>query len=250
MKILLSISLLFLSIINFAQTRYTLSKYNIELIFETENNMFPQNWYGGKVDAFISSLDKDEQTRSLKIIQKTLAKYPDNFIKRHLKKIYVLHTIQFFGQKFGGTYSIEKDAIYLSNKGINLGYTDNYIERTFHAEFSSILFNTYPHFFLKDDWIKNSLFKHGNSGVTALKNGNSNTDFSEDFHIKGFLNQYASSSIENDFNSFAKNIFCNKRSFWKITQKNYLIREKKDLIIYFYHSLDNQFNESFFKKLH
>lgn len=249
MKNILLLSFLFLSIINFAQARYTLSKYNVELIFETEQNMFPQNWYGGKVNAFSTSLDQDEQTRSLKIIQKTLAKYPHDFIKQHLKKIYVIHTLQFFGQKFGGTYSIEKDAVYLSNKGIIMGYTDNYIERTFHAEFSSILFNTYPHLFPKKQWSKLSLFKHGNSGVTALQNGNSDTYFSEDFHIKGFLNQYASSSIENDFNSFAKNLFCDERSFWRITQRYPLIKEKKELIISFYQSLDNQFNESFFKKL-
>lgn len=250
MKILLLISLFFYSTIILAQTRYTLSQYNVEIIFETENNMFPRNWYNGKINAHVTSLNTDEQIRSLKIIQKTLKKYPNNFIKRHLKKIYILHTLQFFNKKFGGTYSIEKGAIYLSNKGIFLGYTDNYIERTFHAEFSSILLNTYPHLFSKEKWLNYSLVKHGNSGVTALKNGNADTNFSKEFHIKGFLNQYASSSIENDFNSFAKNIFCDKHSFWRITEKYSLIKQKKELIINFYQSLDNQFNESFFKKLH
>lgn len=249
MNKLIFIILLFTQLYTWAQAKQVLSDSEVEIIFVTENNMFPSSWYEGKVHAHATSLDKKEQRRSLHIIQKALKKYPAEFLKRHLKKVYVLHTLEFFGQKFGGTYAIDKDVVYLSNKGTRLGYTNQYIEQVFHAEFSSLLFNTYPHYFPKEDWINASKIQHGNSGVTALQNGETDENFEHRYHEYGFLNQYAMSSIENDFNSFAKNIFAADRSFWTSINRYQLLKQKKMLIIQFYTKLDEHFNEQFFKKI-
>ncbi len=241
--------MVFIQLYTWAESKQVLPNSEIEVIFVVEENMFPASWYEGKVKAYATSLDKDQWKRSLKIVQKAVNKYPTEFIKRHLKKIYVLHTLKFFGQKFGGTNAPTKDAIYLSNKGTQLGYSNHYIEQVFHAELSSILFNTYPHYFQKDEWIKFSKIKHGTSGVTALENKQTSEKFEHRYHNTGFLNQYAISSIENDFNSFAKNLFVAKRNFWTSIKSYKLLEQKKMLTIQFYQKLDKQFNEHFFKNI-
>ncbi len=50
--------------------------------------------------------------------------------------------MKFYDVPYGGTNST--DAVYLVNRGAPLGYTDKYLEQTFHHEFSSILFRNFP----------------------------------------------------------------------------------------------------------
>jgi len=62
----------------------------------------------------------------------------------NLKAVYFLKEMAFFNTPFGGTNSA--DNLYLTSNGITLGYTNDYIEQTFHHEFSSILFRNHPEY--------------------------------------------------------------------------------------------------------
>ncbi len=106
----------------------------------------------------------------------------------------------------------------------------------------------FTHYFQKEEWINSSNLKHGTSGVTALENGQTSERFEDHYHDAGFLNQYAMSSIENDFNSFAKNLFAAKRNFWTSIKNYQLLEKKKLLTIQFYQKIDRRFDEQFFKK--
>src|ERR1700741_38275 len=149
----------------------------IAIVFTEEENMFPASWYGDEISGKGLSLDTAEYARSEKMILKALSKYPVKVITNNLKKIYVLHSIQFYAQTFGGTNS--NDVVYVGNKGVQMGYTDEYLEQTFHHEFSSVLLRKHPSYFDEEKWkaANSKDFSYGAGGVEALKSGESGQEF-------------------------------------------------------------------------
>lgn len=240
--------LLFIPCISFSQEKIFDQRTGVPIIYSDQGRIFPDSWYSERINAKGESLSKEQYERSKKIVQKALAKYPVQVIKNNLKAIYVLNEIEFYGQTYGGTNTGNK--LYLSNKGKAKGYTDFYLEQLFHAEFSSVLLRNYKSQFNETKWkaLNAPGFKYGKGGVKALKN---KTD-SEKLHTKylelGVLNQYSISSLENDFNAFAKNLFLPKQGFKKILERYTPIRRKRELTIAFYAAIDSTFSETFFDK--
>jgi hypothetical protein len=232
-----------------AITRTIHSTTGVELIFVVEDGMFPETWYDSEIDAQAESLEHEEVERVLEILERCIAKYPEAIVKENLNRVYVLNSLQFFGTSYGGTYT--SDAVFLSDKGEHRGYTDTYIEKLFHAEFSSVLYKNYADQFDHEAWAAACIegFEYGAGGMQALKTGQSSEAFLYQHNELGFLNKYAQSSMENDFNSFAKNVFCPSPDFWQLTESYDGLGKKLALIIAFYQGIDPQFNAAFFEGL-
>lgn len=218
----------------------------IQIIFFPEPEMFPDNWYGGETNGLAEPLDSSEYERSERILQLALSKYPDGLPEKYLRKIYVLGYLEFFGAEYGGTYS--DGIIYLSNRGDGMGYTDLYLEQSFHHEFSSILYYAHPEFFSHKAWIKyNKGFSYGSGGVNAIQTGTASIGLSTDYAKMGVLSQYGTSSTEEDFNTFAEQLFCPSPEFWDITDSYPQIKYKVKLIISFYQRIDPVFTKQYFR---
>ena len=140
MKRLLLLFICFISI--YANSQVTDERTGIQIFFKIDKEAFPKSWETEEISAKGTSLDKIEIDRSLKVIIKALSKYPIELVKENIAKIYILKSIEFYGQEFGATNS--NDVIYIANNGELLGYSDFYIEKSFHHEFSSILLRNYP----------------------------------------------------------------------------------------------------------
>jgi hypothetical protein len=232
----------------FAQTEYTDKRTGITISFAADEEMYPESWRGGKVNGDGIALNEAEYDRSKNIVSKALEKYPTEVLTKHIKKIYVLDDIHFYGVRYGGTNSL--DRIYITNRGLVLGYTDQFIERLFHAEFSSILLRNLT-YLNKTTWLacNSEDFKYGGSGQDALKNGKAGEHFDPELHEQGCLTQYGTSNFENDVNSFAKNIFRAEPEFWNIVDKYPRVKCKLELIVNFYAQINSMFTMEYFKKL-
>jgi hypothetical protein len=92
-------------------------------------------------------------------------------------------------------------------------------------------------------------FQYGNGGVAAIQNGEASMDFDSRLFEGGFLNKYAQSAFEEDFNVFSQNLFCGSETFWGVVDSFPRIRKKATLIIGFYNQLDPRFTESYFRSL-
>lgn len=220
----------------------------VKIVFEVTADVFPSSWYGGEINAKAESLSLSEQTRSAKIVKKAISKYPDKLIKSNLHKVYVFKSLEFFGVPYGGTYTTGK--IYLANNGVLNNYTDEYIERGFHEEFSSILKNNYSQFFEEDLWKTingNGFIYNSLNGYEAIQSGHSSEGPDKEVYEKGFLTEYGMSTMENDFNSFAKQLFLPDKNFWKVTEDYEKLMKKRDLVINFYNKIDTIFTKDFFK---
>ncbi|MBI4091679.1 MAG: hypothetical protein HY427_00505 [Candidatus Levybacteria bacterium] len=197
----------------------------------------------------IIPLPKEEIDRSLKTINSAIKKYPPASIRTNLKRIYVADTLLLSDSVSGGTYS--GDRIFLMNKGISGGYPDIFIERVFHAEFSSILLRNYKKNFNEIEWkkINPEGFQYTENGAEAIRSGRDLIQFDYSLIKIGFLNEYSTTNIENEFNSFAGYMFTNNMTFWEIVDSNEKLRKKIDMVVGFYHKLDPLFTEGYFRNI-
>jgi hypothetical protein len=226
--------------------------YENNITFTAGGNIFPAGWYGSGIDAKAESLDPGEVERSKSIMITALDKYPTQLLQNILKNVYVLKSMSFYGVNYGGTNSL--DSVYAANDGIGMGCTDKAIEQTFHHEFSSVLYNNYRYLFDENGWRQINpagfgYFDEATGGAGAIKAGKASQVFDPEEHEMGFLYEYAETTLENDVNSFAENIFMGEESFFNTVESYDKLQMKLDLIVAFYNSLDPVFTIDYFKGL-
>jgi len=225
--------------------------YENNIIFTEDGNIFPSSWYGSGIDAKAESLSAGEIERSKNIMITALEKYPTQLLINNLKNVYVLKSMSFYGVNYGGTNS-PPDIVYVANDGVSMGYTDIVIEKTFHHEFSSVL--KYNYGFDETAWRQINpagfvYFDEATGGAGAIKSGKASQVFDPKEHEMGFLYEYAESTLENDLNSFAENIFIGDESFFDTVESYEKLQDKLNLIVAFYNSLDPMFTIEYFKGL-
>ncbi len=86
------------------------------------------------------------------------------------------------------------------------------------------------------------------SGVEAIKNGWASLHFDQSLAREGFLNQYATASLEEDFNATAQSIFAGSADFWRAVDRYDALRNKTRLAIQFYQALEPMFTEVYFRE--
>ena len=212
------------------------------------HSIFPKHWYNRNIAGSAESLDSSEIDRSKKTLNIAIKKYPRTVLQKNLKKVYFLKSLYFYSVNYGGTYW--KDTLYIANSGERLGYTVSFVEKTIHHEFSSILMEHYPRFFNKKEWIKfNHVdFKYGSGGQKEIKEGKDSEEINSELNEKGFLTEYGMSSLENDLNEIAQNLFVPEAGFWDAVNKYPKLKHKVDLAIIFYGKIDPIFTEAYFKE--
>jgi hypothetical protein len=209
----------------------------VRMVTSSDRSIFPESWLSPDINAEAEMLQESQIDRSRIVLYKAMKNYPGRVLARNLETIYVLHRLKYKGISAGGTNS--RRSVYVANRGNREGFTDIWIERTFHAEFSSILLRNFPQYLDKDAWKKANVesFKYGVSGVQAVKQEKDRTVFDPSLHAEGFLYEYAKSTLENDFNSIAEHLFLGDGRFWSVVNKHQKIKEKTDPAIAFYHQM-------------
>ncbi|MEE9355685.1 MAG: hypothetical protein V3U75_08875 [Methylococcaceae bacterium] len=222
---------------------------SINLLTSDDKLIFPEQWLVAPTNAKAQALSDDELKRSRKIILDGMAKYPVNLLFENLQTVYVLKHLEFSGVRAGGTNSLKN--VYVLNKGLVKGFTAKWIEKTFHAEFSSILLRNYSARFDRAGWrkINEPDFHYGQGGVNAISTNKARKRFDPALHKTGFLHEYACSSMENDFNAFAELLLLGHSSLWNLAEKYPRIRSKLLKIIQFYQAIHPTFNERYFRSL-
>lgn len=221
----------------------------VPLEFDASATIFPVEWRVAPVSAQAKPLARTERDRSVQVLLRSLAKYPADFLRDHLRAVHLLGGLEFSGISAAGTYG--ERAVYIANEGVRAGYLDEYLEETFHHEFSSVLLERYRDRFPADRWIaqNSSAFAYSRSGVDAVRLGHASQRFDDDLHHLGFLHEYATASIEEDFNSIAELLFAGRSQLWEIAERYPRIATKIELAIEFYGSIDARFTREHFRAL-
>lgn len=252
MKYPLLASFLFSSLIVFSQVEsIDTTIRGVKISFDYSKAIFPESWQSAPINAEAQPISVREVRRCKEVMSKAIAKYPLAALSKHLKAVYFLRSMKFYDVGYGGTNST--DILYLTNNGSSLGYTNHYIEQTFHHEYSSILYRKFPRYLDEAGW-KNANFpgfdyNDPENGVGAIRNNQSSQDLDTALCAKGFLTQYSMSGMENDLNTFAQNLFSPSKGFWELVDTYPRINKKAKLLIEFYYKIDPLFTEDYFRKL-
>ncbi|MES2776140.1 MAG: hypothetical protein V4722_18325 [Bacteroidota bacterium] len=223
---------------------------DVKIVFTYTKNIFPREWQEGAINGKGEEILPTEITRTKEIMIAALNKYPTEVFKADLNTVYFLKQLSFYDVGYGGTNSTAN--LYLTSNGITNGYTDKYVEQTFHHEFSSILLR--KHMSLLDTFAWNACASKGFGyndpldGVGAIKNNEASQEIDTQLCKEGVLTQYAHSGMENDVNTFAQNLFKPDERFWYAVEAFPLIRKKAKLLIDFYQKLNPMFTENYFRK--
>jgi hypothetical protein len=169
--------------------------------------------------------------RQIKIF---LLSFPLEFIKRNLKSIYLLNDMTLYGKPYGKTNA--RAAIYIESKGIEAGYTDDFLLKGLYHEFSSIIMRNYR--FPLHEWEENNIpgFSYSGTGREILNEEDLNLP-SEELLKQGFLTKYSTSSLENDFNVFSEWLFTNIDELEEYSKKYPRIARKLAIAKQFYNNV-------------
>lgn len=219
----------------------------VPVLTQAGPDMFPHHWKAAQIAARAESLEAREIGRSVEAVRGAMDKYPLWLVKRNLRRVFVVRTLQFYGLDYGGTNSL--DTLYLANSGRTNGFTDRFLEESFHHEFSSVLLRNYAGRLDRSAWAGANAprTRYIGNGTEAVRQGASGLDYGARWHEMGFLCEYGAASLEEDFNTYAEGLFAGGRRFWRVVDAYPRVRAKARIAVRFYQALDASFNEDTFR---
>jgi hypothetical protein len=222
----------------------------VKIEFEYSSGIFPASWQASPISAKGEAISNMEINRSKMVMTLALFKYPASMLRQDLASVYFVRNMKFFDTPYGGTNSL--DAVYISNDGVNLGFTNQYLEQTFHHELSSILFRNHSGLLDTTEWKKANIstfdYNDPENGVGSIRKNQTSQQIDTALCKQGFLTEYSLSSLENDINTFAQNLFCPSADFWRVAEKYPRVGKKTKLLISFYQNINPLFTEAYFRK--
>ena len=219
----------------------------VRVVTSSSPGIFPKSWHSPAVAAAGTALSPAEIERVRPILRRGLAKYPPAVLAANLAAVYPLASLRYRSVLTSGTNS--RDSVYLRIGSVKAGFTDAHIEGTLHAEFSSILLRNHPALLDATAWNAANPpgFRYLGDGVDAVKQGKAGLQFRQDLLAKGFLTEYATSTLENDFNGISRRLFMGDAALWTLARQHAAIQAKLTLALAFYRRLDPAFTEAFFQ---
>ena len=216
---------------------YSQMNKDILKYYKGGEKVFPPEWLSGKIQVK-ATVPIWERNNTFNEMDKGLWKYPTRF-NGYLSAIYLVGHLSFSGFRTAGAHTDDK--IYLATRH------NNDLEKDFHAEFAAILLKKNSSIFKKEDWVKLSFPMKMHISSYNSSNIRSPRQLNTVLFREGYLTNYSLISLENDFSMYAGNLFAGGKKFWYIVDHNELIRQKTQLIIKFYHSLNPTYTENWFR---
>jgi hypothetical protein len=215
---------------------YRLDSPPVTVSFSAQRSIFPAHWQRGEVKAAATPIAANREIDCVNAISRAVSSYSPALTEKNLKTVYIAGSLRFYGLDYGGTNS--EVNIYLTYVDAKGG--KNFLERAFHHEFSSILLRNYSRYFPYAEW-QAALpddFVYRGDGTQSLREGTASTRYDTKFHDNGFLAEYATSSLEEDFNMVAEALFAQDQRLWNLYNDYPMVKKKVDLVIQFYQRID------------
>lgn len=199
----------------------------------------------GNVDGKVTELDGLGLARLARLLPEILGHYPDELVGNNIDKLKLCRTLSFHDVGYGGTY--HNRSLYMASEGKYGQYTDEYIRRIFHHEFSSVLMKNYS--FPYDRWMKANpeelVYLDANDQMLKSITSGRDLQSNESLYKLGLIEQYGYSGLENDFNLYAEMLFVDPQKFKKLISQYPAIAKKYQVLKEFYISINDSFIPAF-----
>lgn len=188
-----------------------------------------------------------EAARVLSVLWPELDYYPKAVLEKNLEAFYLYGDLTLYGAKYGGTQLDKK--LFIISAGERAGYSDQFIRETFHHELSSILmrYNEFPVQKWRTALPKGFSYvqdsKSWEKEKAVINQGIDNTT-GQYYLNRGFINEYGTTSFENDVNTYAEYYFVHKEQLQQWAQTYPAIDEKLNLFKTFLASLGMSIGEN------
>lgn len=232
---LTSIFLFTLLLLSFtAQAKEPINIEGVKVYYEVDRNLYFRGTILEKYCSPLIAYNPQMPYPSTQIydsIHDFVSIYPKDFVKNNLRGIFLLSNLNCSGNPLGGSYSSR--SIYLSI----YSYTNRrWLIEALHHEFSSVLVDTYGFSFRKFAAI---------SGYGSYREETENYCLAElvcrqekdSLFDLGFLNDYARTSHENDFNVYVEYLFNRNARLKELADKYPLVNLKYQMVKKFYNDL-------------
>jgi len=219
----------------------------ISITYGLAATKIPVQWRKEPVKGKVEPIFVNELTPLIRRLEPSLRKYPEHILKESLSEILLVRHLIFFEHYYPGTYTHNR--IWLALADSVKCWSPEFLESVFHREFSSILLNNYPRYFNRTEW--ENLLPEGMEWQQAdyFSFDSAQLAIEPEWLALGFLNAWAASSLENDFNALSARLFSGSKEFWHWVDEYPVLRKKVLLSVQFYFSLDNRFTEAYFRSL-
>ncbi|MCP4114701.1 MAG: hypothetical protein GY737_04725 [Desulfobacteraceae bacterium] len=183
------------------------NSYDIKINYHVNNNFVLPPWNKPPFNGKATQISDFELCRFVRLLPGLLARYPASVISENINGIALCEALEFYEVEYGGT-SLAK-TLYLTSKGRRMGFTDMYLRELFHHEMSSLLMSQFPFDYRKWSESNPADFQYKKTTaerLNAIKHDRDGAGEARGYR-EGFLSRYSQSSLENDFNVYAENIF-------------------------------------------
>lgn len=225
----------------------------VAVSFVFKDTIFPEDWYQKPISAYGESLLVEEEERTQGIIKEILNKYPVDFIKENLKQIYCFRNIRLYGYDYCPICSYH-GIVYLVNDGEKKGCSADYIEWAFHHELNHILVHNYNND--ANSEIKSIIekwetgnpdsFSYGTGRLSSARNNKAGNYGDTNSYTGGCITTYGMLSFDDDIAEYAAALFTGRNALWDLPERFPHIKQKLNLLIEFYNTLDPAFTKEYF----
>ncbi len=209
--------------------------------------IFPDDWHSDESLKAVA-IDSNEIPRATRLMQEALRRYPPSFVTKNLGHIYLISDLTLDSTGASGTCAGR--AVYIVDDGMDNSYDDDFVKGTLHHEFAHLLFSNYAANFDPAGWtaLNPKGFEYGTGSTNAIKDGKDSEDLEPGLLNKGFVCQYATSELEEDFVCTAEQLMLDKGQFWKEVDHYPVMKKKVDIVVAFYHKIIPNFTEAYLRK--
>lgn len=203
----------------------------VEVHWKLNENFLPAPWRSKSKGIQITL---DEAERLLGQIERFLTVVPKDVSGKHLKNIYLLHTLVVEGHTVCMAHG--QDLFMGGNMGAYLLWP-----RLFH-EFSHVLHERVR----LDGKLWRSQMPEGSRHVGEKAMGGNPFSTNEDYYRKGFLMQYSQVSLEEEFAVLSDYAFTKQKELKGLMEKYPAVKNRVKLLIAYYKALSKEYDFSFY----
>ena len=192
----------------------------------------------------ITDLPLDVSRPATQALASALAIYPPGFVDKLVHRIALAGQITFWDTQVGGFFVA--DTIALNAHDVASPGGEIFLADSFHHELSSIVRNQV--LFNVSDWTANNSAGFAYASLDDYKRilaQRPPVDGDDALHAQGFVSLYGTTSLDNDWNTYAERVFGHPRDLADEIKRFPRMRDKARQLLSVYRRLDPRFNAFF-----